>query len=92
MILCKSISQFGRNIVDVRNNLQLLGDLTPPVTVVFEQEGITSDGKNTLLITILSALAELESQQKSEAVKRYPLPHGTGNFSLLCGEHAGLLP
>ena len=37
----------------------------------FETEHITytGDGKNNLLIVLLSALAEMESQQKSEAIK-----------------------
>ncbi|WP_099205182.1 recombinase family protein [Scatolibacter rhodanostii] len=86
LILTKSISRFGRNIVDILTSLQLLSDLTPPVAVNFEVEGIdTSDGRNKLLISILSALAELESQQKSEAVKagiRYRMHEGVYKFSV----------
>lgn len=71
MILTKSISRFGRNIVDILNNLRTLSALNPPVSVEFETEGITytGDGRNNLLIALLSALAEMESQQKSEAIK-----------------------
>jgi len=87
LILTKSISRFGRNIVDILTSLRILGDLTPPVTVNFETEGIdTSDGRNKLLISMLSALAELESQQKSEAIKagiRYRMHEGVYKFTVL---------
>ena len=70
LILTKSISRFGRNIVDILNTLRKLESLKPPVAVLFESEGInTSDSGNKLIISILSALAELESQQKSIAIK-----------------------
>lgn len=70
LILTKSISRFGRNIVDILHTLQNLSTLEPPVTVNFESEGILSnDIKNQFTISLLSALAELESQQKSIAVK-----------------------
>ena len=45
----------------------------------------TSDGKNKLVISILSALAELESQQKSIAIKegiRYRMQEGLYKFSV----------
>jgi len=86
LILTKSISRFGRNIVDILTTLRRLSDLNPPVAVNFESEGInTSDGKNTLIISILSALAELESQQKSIAIKegiRYRMQEGLYKFSV----------
>ena len=86
LILTKSISRFGRNIVDILTSLRILSDLKPPVAVNFETEGIdTSDGKNKLLISILSALAELESQQKSEAIKagiRYRMNEGVYKFAV----------
>ena len=86
LILTKSISRFGRNIVDILTTLRRLSDLNPPVAVNFESEGInTSDGKNTLVISILSALAELESQQKSIAIKegiRYRMQEGLYKFSV----------
>lgn len=87
MILTKSISRFGRNIVDILTNLRLLSDLNPPVSVHFETEGIgTTDGKDSLIIMILSALAQLESQQKSEAIKagiRYRMQEGIYKFSVI---------
>ena len=86
LILTKSISRFGRNIVDILTTLRKLSDLSPPVAVNFESEGInTSDGKNKLIISILSALAELESQQKSIAIKegiRYRMQEGLYKFSV----------
>ena len=86
LILTKSISRFGRNIVDILTTLRKLSDLNPPVAVNFESEGInTSDGKNKLVISILSALAELESQQKSIAIKegiRYRMQEGLYKFSV----------
>lgn len=87
LILTKSISRFGRNIVDILDNLNILSALDPPVSVEFETEGIayTGDGKNNLLIVLLSALAEMESQQKSEAIKagiRWRMAEGIYKFSV----------
>lgn len=87
LILTKSISRFGRNIVDILGNLRTLSSLEPPVSVEFETEGIThtGDGKNSLLIILLSALAEMESQQKSEAIKagiRWRMAEGVYKFSV----------
>ena len=86
LILTKSISRFGRNIVDILTTLRVLSGLNPPVAVNFESEGInTSDGKNNLVISILSALAELESQQKSIAIKegiRYRMQEGLYKFTV----------
>lgn len=87
LILTKSISRFGRNIVDILNNLRTLSALNPPVSVEFETEGITytGDGRNNLLIALLSALAEMESQQKSEALKagiRWRMAEGIYKFSV----------
>lgn len=86
LILTKSISRFGRNIVDILTTLRILDNLNPPVAVNFESEGInTSDSGNKLIISILSALAELESQQKSVAIKegiRYRMQEGLYKFSV----------
>lgn len=86
LILTKSISRFGRNIVDILSTLRLLDELTPPVAVTFESEGIsTAEGKNKLVISILSALSELESQQKSIAIKqgiRYRMQEGLYKFTV----------
>ena len=87
LILTKSISRFGRNIVDILDNLRTLSALNPPVSVEFETEGIayTGDGRNNLLISLLAALAEMESQQKSEAIKagiRWRMAEGSYKFSV----------
>lgn len=87
LILTKSISRFGRNIVDILDNLRTLSALNPPVSVEFETEGITytGDGQNNLLISLLAALAEMESQQKSEAIKagiRWRMAEGIYKFSV----------
>ena len=86
LILTKSISRFGRNIVDILTTLRTLSDLNPPVAVNFESEGInTSDSGNKLMISVLSALAEMESQQKSIAIKegiRYRMQEGLYKFSV----------
>lgn len=87
LILTKSISRFGRNIVDILDNLRTLSALNPPVSVEFETEGITytGDGRNNLLISLLAALAEMESQQKSEAIKagiRWRVAEGIYKFSV----------
>lgn len=87
LILTKSISRFGRNIVGILDNLRTLSALNPPVSVEFETEGITytGDGRNNLLISLLAALAEMESQQKSEAIKagiRWRMAEGIYKFSV----------
>ena len=89
LILTKSISRFGRNIVDILDNLQTLSALNPPVSVEFETEGITytGDGRNNLLISLLAALAEMESQQKSEAIKagiRWRMAEGIPPLFCVC--------
>lgn len=70
MIITKSISRFGRSIVDVSASIHFLKNLTPPVGVYFEQNGLhTLDANNTLTIQLLSLVAEMESQMKSDAVR-----------------------
>ena len=87
LILTKDISRFGRNIVDILTALQTLDRLNPPVPVIFEANGIdTTDGRHKLLISILSALAEMESRQKSEAIKtgiRWRMHDGIYKFSVV---------
>lgn len=70
LIITKDMSRFGRNCSEILDNLRLLRNLNPPVGVIFHLLGITSlDPTNELLITILAAVAQLESQQKSIAIK-----------------------
>ena len=63
LILTKGINRFGRNTVDILNNLRTLNALTPPVPVRFESEGLSSigDGSNNLCFCWLD-------QQSSEVV------------------------
>lgn len=86
LILTKSITRFGRNAADILSTLQLMETLNPAVTVIFESDHIdTSDGKNKILISIMSALSELESQLKSEAIKggiMYRMQNGNYRFSV----------
>lgn len=86
VIYTKSITRFGRNAADILSTLQMLDALSPPVTVFFESDNVdTSDGKSKILISIMSALAELESQLKSEAIKagiRYRMSEGIYKFSV----------
>lgn len=71
LIVTKDMSRFGRNSREILTNLEILAGLKPPVGVIFELPGLNSlDPKNDLLITILSAIAQLEAQQKSESIKR----------------------
>jgi DNA invertase Pin-like site-specific DNA recombinase len=86
VIFTKSITRFGRNAADILSTLQMLDALSPPVTVVFESDNVdTADGKSKIVISIMSALAELESQLKSEAVRagiRYRMSEGIYKFSV----------
>lgn len=71
LIVTKDMSRFGRNSREILTNLQILAGLRPPVGVIFEIPGLNSlDPKNDLLITLLSAIAQMEAQQKSESIKR----------------------
>lgn len=70
VIYTKSMSRFGRNAVEILQTLDMLEQLNPPVPVIFETDGIdTANGNSKIIISILAALAELESQLKSEAIK-----------------------
>ena len=91
LILTKGINRFGRNTVDILNNLRTLNALTPPVPVRFESEGLSSigDGSNNLLIAVLSALA-ITAKERSHQ-KRYSLAHGRGYLPILGDKHAWLL-
>jgi len=87
LIITKDMSRFGRNCSEVLENLRLLRNLKPAVGVVFHLLGITSlDPTNELLITILAAVAQLESQQRSISIKesiRNRMKLGTYKFSVV---------
>ena len=68
LVLVKSISRFARDTVDTLNATRHLKELG--VDVFFEREGIHSISKEgELLLTLLAAFAQAESQSISENVK-----------------------
>ena len=65
MIITKSISRFARNTLDCLNYVRELKDLG--IGIIFEKENINPlDAKGEVLLTILSSLAQDESQSVSE--------------------------
>lgn len=68
MIIVKSISRFARNTVDTLNTIRKLK--AKGIRVFFEKENIdTLDSKGEFILTIMSSLAQQESQSLSENVK-----------------------
>ena len=68
MVLVKSISRWARNTVDSLNTIRKLKDLGIPI--IFEKEGInTMDARGEILVTILSSLAQQESDSISKNVR-----------------------
>ena len=68
IILCKSISRFARNTVDLLNAIRRLKELG--VEVQFEREHISSLSKEgEFMLTILASFAQEESRSISENVK-----------------------
>lgn len=68
LVLVKSVSRFARDTVDTLNATRHLKDLE--IDVFFEREGIHSMSKEgELLLTLLAAFAQAESQSISENVK-----------------------
>lgn len=67
LILTKSISRFGRNVVDSISTIRKLKE--HGVECVFEKENIhTFDPKSSFILTIMTAMAENESMSISENV------------------------
>ena len=67
LIITKSVSRFARNTVDSLTTVRQLKEVG--VEIYFEKENIwTLDSKGELLITIMSSLAQEESQSISENV------------------------
>lgn len=68
LILTKSISRFARNTVDTLKYVRLLR--SKDVAVIFEEENInTMDMGGELLLTILSSVAQQESETLSSHIK-----------------------
>lgn len=69
MIIVKSISRFARNTVDALQTIRSLRNKN--VKIFFEKERVDSnDTKSEFMLTIMSSLAQEESQSLSENVKR----------------------
>lgn len=70
MIITKNISRFARNVVDCVTTARMLKSLTPPVGIFFEDVGInTATQTGELLLIVLAAIAQGESEIKSTSVK-----------------------
>lgn len=68
MIVVKSISRFSRNTVDALQTIRNLRN--HDIRIFFEKESIDSnDIKSEFMLTIMSSLAQEESQSLSENVK-----------------------
>lgn len=68
MILTKSISRFARNTVDTLKYVRMLKEHN--IAVIFEEEGInTLEMSGEFLLTILSSVAQQESENISTHVK-----------------------
>lgn len=68
LVLVKSISRFARNTVDCLNYIRALRALG--IAVIFEKENInTLDSDSEMLITMMGAFAQAESESISENVK-----------------------
>ena len=70
LIITKQINRFARNVLDSLNNIFMLRKLDPPVGVYFETEKLnTLDKGSDMIITVLSLVAQSESEQKSDSLK-----------------------
>lgn len=69
LIITKSISRFARNTVDTLTYLDMLGNLEQKVEIWFERENLRSlDQKSAIIIKLLSALSQEESQNTSNSI------------------------
>lgn len=70
MVITKSMTRFARNQLDSMAVIRMLNGLTPPVTIFFEDDHISSsDMSAEMIIVFYSMLAEQESVKKSSSVK-----------------------
>ncbi|KUK52336.1 MAG: Site-specific recombinase, DNA invertase Pin [Desulfotomaculum sp. 46_296] len=68
IVLVKTISRFARNTVDLLKTVSRLKGLG--VEIIFHQENLrTSEADNDILISALSAIAQVESESTGEAIK-----------------------
>ncbi|MEA5012256.1 MAG: recombinase family protein, partial [Angelakisella sp.] len=82
VILTKSISRFARNTVDCLNYIRALKALG--IAIIFEKENInTLEADSEIIITMLGAFAQAESESISQNVKwgvRQAMREGRVNF------------
>lgn len=70
LIITKQVSRFARNVLDSLSYVFMLRSLMPPVGVYFETEKLNTLDKNSdMVFTVLSLVAQSESQQKSDSLK-----------------------
>lgn len=70
LIITKQVSRFARNVLDSLSYVFMLRSLNPPVGVYFETEKLNTLDKNSdMVFTVLSLVAQSESQQKSDSLK-----------------------
>jgi len=89
MVITKSISRFARNTVDCLQYIRELKERNIPI--IFEKENInTMDSKGEILITIMSSLAQQESQSLSQNVKLgYQFRFQQGKITVNCNWFLG---
>ena len=84
MVITKSISRWARNTVDSLQSIRTLKDLGIPV--FFEKENInTMDSRGEVLITIMSSIAQQESDSISKNVRmglQYQMQQGVGHMNI----------
>ena len=69
LILCKSVSRFGRNSVDVHRTVRVLRERN--IGVIFEKEGVDTRTMNSeLILAFHSAFSQSESESIRENVSR----------------------
>ena len=87
LIITKSISRFARNSVDTLTHLRMLEKLDPKVDVWFERENLRAlDKRSNLLINLLAALSQEESNNISESIawgRRRLAQRGIVNLAVL---------
>lgn len=67
IVLTKSISRFGRNTAEILDILQKLTNFG--TEVIFDEENIsTASGENTFIISLIEAIAQEESENRSQNV------------------------
>lgn len=83
IVLTKSISRFARNTVDCLNYIRALKELG--IAVIFEKENInTLESDSEILITLLGAFAQAESESISQNVRwgqRQAMREGRANIN-----------